>query len=367
MANENVNVNDLRALIVTKNAGWQAGATSVSGLSEDEKKKRLGATPPSGEASLRERENIAAANIQKAKAGIKGVGFPTSFDWRNNGGNYITAVKDQGGCGSCVAFGSVATTEGTYQVVKGNPNSGIDLSEAQLFYCYGTGSGVTCETGWWPDQAFNSIEQGLADEACYPYTAGDQNCTNLCADWANRAVRISAWHQITDVNQMKDWLSTRGPLSTCFTVYNDFFYYTSGIYTYVSGDVAGGHCVSVVGYSEDNGGYWICKNSWGTGWGESGFFCIAYGQCGIDATMWAVDGIVDTGWLYNKLILGLWTIDQDLNAWAYVDGEGWKKISNDNDNIFLDMLSQLISAKASGKTVSLYIENSVVKQIYVNS
>lgn len=200
------------------------------------------------------------------------VGFPTSFDWRNNGGNYITAVKDQGNCGSCVSFGCIATTEGTYQVVKGNPDSGVDLSEAQLFYCYGQSYGVSCETGWWPDDPFNCImNRGVADEACYPYTAGDQDCTNLCADWANRAVKISAWHQITDVNQMKDWLSTRGPLSTCFTVYNDFFYYSSGIYHYVSGDVAGGHCVSVVGYSEDEGGYWICKNSWGTGWGESGF------------------------------------------------------------------------------------------------
>jgi hypothetical protein len=47
----------------------------------------------------------------------------------------------------------------------------------------------------------------------------------------------------------------------------------------------------VVGYDDDHG-CWICKNSWGTGWGEGGFFRIAYGQCGIDAQMWAINGIV---------------------------------------------------------------------------
>src|SRR5206468_3305820 len=52
------------------------------------------------------------------------------------------------------------------------------------------------------------------------------------------------------------------------------------------------HCVSVVGY-DDVAGCWICKNSWGPGWGDRGFFRIAYGEVGIDASMWGV--IVGTG------------------------------------------------------------------------
>ena len=83
--------------------------------------------------------------------------------------------------------------------------------------------------------------------------------------------------------------------------------------------------------------------------------------------MWAIDGIIDEGWLYNKSVGGLWAIDQNRNAWAYINTEGWKKISNENDNIFYNMLSQLISAKASGKTISVYISYSVIKQIYVNN
>jgi len=71
-------------------------------------------------------------------------------------------------------------------------------------------------------------------------------------------------------------------LSAALTVYNDFFSYSSGVYRHVSGEAAGGHCVCVVGYN-DAGGYWICKNSWGDGWGDDGFFRIAYGECGIDS------------------------------------------------------------------------------------
>ena len=38
----------------------------------------------------------------------------------------------------------------------------------------------------------------------------------------------------------------------------------------------------MIGY-DDSKTCWIAKNSWGTGWGESGFFHIAYGECGIDS------------------------------------------------------------------------------------
>jgi hypothetical protein len=65
-------------------------------------------------------------------------------------------------------------------------------------------------------------------------------------------------------------------------VYNDFFSYKSGIYEYATGSLAGGHAVLLVGYVDDatvnGGGYFIVKNSWGTGWGEGGYFRIAYSQ-----------------------------------------------------------------------------------------
>ncbi len=87
---------------------------------------------------------------------------------------------------------------------------------------------------------------------------------------------------------MKAWLAATGPLITCFSVYSDFFAYSSGVYKYQSGTFEGGHCVCVIGYSDILGG-WLCKNSWGSYWGMGGYFWIGYGQCGIDDTMWGVD------------------------------------------------------------------------------
>ena len=69
----------------------------------------------------------------------------------------------------------------------------------------------------------------------------------------------------------KDYLTHHGPMIACLSVYDDFFSYGGGVYHHVTGNMAGGHCVLVVGYSQSQG-CWICKNSWGTGWGEAGFF-----------------------------------------------------------------------------------------------
>ncbi|MFN7930139.1 MAG: C1 family peptidase [Blastocatellia bacterium] len=367
MNGETINIAQLQESIAAQEAGWQASPNELTALPPDELKLRLGFNPPPGQPSLAEREQAAKASLAAHESGALGAfGAPASFDLRNVGGrNFITAVKNQGGCGSCVSFGTVATVEGTLRWSINDPNYPIDLSEAHLFYCHARALGRTCGNGWWPEPAFDAFKNiGVVDDACYPYTASDQNCTGRCADWANRVFKIGAWHSITNPAQMKEWLSTRGPLETCFTVYTDFFAYRSGVYRQVSGKVEGGHCVSVVGY-DDTAGCWICKNSWGTGWGEAGFFRIAYGQVGIDANMIAVDSFVTGVWQNNKRIVGLWSNNADRNAYVYVDGIGWKRITGDNDNIHLNMLAQLIAAKAANRPVNYFEESGVIKQVYV--
>ena len=370
MAKESNSVTAIQQAIKESGAEWSAAPNELTELNEAQKKLRLGYTPGPNDKSLEEQEAISALNaVPKDSAISGGVGYPTTFDLRNvSGSNFITPVKDQGGCGSCVAFGVIATAEGTLRKQLNNAAFAVDFSEAHLFYCHARSEGRRCSGasgGWWPEKALIAFkDKGVVDEACYPYTSGDQSC-GACSDWANKVTKITAWHNLTNIAKMKEWISTKGPLVACFTVYDDFFSYSSGVYRHVTGDAVGGHCVSVVGYN-DTARYWICKNSWGTARGESGFFRIAYGQCGIDSNMQAIDGISDPVWINNKRVIGLWAIDQDRNAWAYIDTYGWRRISFDNDNIFFNMLIQLQAAKASNALVSFRMESNVIKEIYVN-
>lgn len=49
--------------------------------------------------------------------------------------------------------------------------------------------------------------------------------------------------------------------------------YKSGVYSHTSGYLEGGHAVKLIGWGTESGkDYWLCANSWGTGWGISGYF-----------------------------------------------------------------------------------------------
>ena len=72
---------------------------------------------------------------------------------------------------------------------------------------------------------------------------------------------------------MKTEIMTSGPVGTCFQIYEDFMTYKSGIYEHVSGKLVGSHCVKILGWGNENGvDYWTAANSFGTDWGEEGFF-----------------------------------------------------------------------------------------------
>lgn len=371
MTTNNISLEQIRSELSLAGDPWEAGVTSMSLLPFEEQKIRLGVTPPLGEPNIEDiAQQVQIGKDKLKEAAPSAAGTPSAYDLRDVGGkSFVTQIKDQKNCGSCVAFGTTATIESRLRVQRNDPNLAIDLSEAHLFFCHGRDDGASCSTGWWPQKAFDAIKsKGIVDEACYPYENGlsKQDCSGLCSNWAERVIKITGYTVLTNKPaEIKKWISTNGPVSACFIVYQDFFSYKNGIYKHVTGAQSGGHCVTIVGYN-DNPGYWICKNSWGTGWGEQGFFRIAYGECGIDS--WdnhGVEGIANTGWQTNRRVIGLWTIDQDRNAWIYFEGLGWRKIFSDNDNIFFDMLAQLIAAKAANRPVSFYEENSVIKQIYV--
>lgn len=356
---------ELQAQLVEEQ--WDAGQNPISEMSEKEQDTLLGATPPDGPPTKAEKEaaeKTAMLQHSQMSAAASATAYPSSFDWRNKGGkNYVTDIKNQGGCGSCVAFGTLSVVESTVRITKNDANYPIDLSEAHLFYCL-KGDPNGCQNGWWPTGAYDNVKNtGVAKESYFPYVGSQQSC-NVASGWQNEKVSITNYNHLTNVAAIKDWIANRGPVSACFEVFNDFYSYRSGIYRHVTGVSRGWHCVSVIGYN-DAGGYWMCKNSWGTGWGDNGYFCIKYGQCSFEHYgMWGVEGIVDTTWIYGKKIQGLWSNSAPLNAWAYIQDEGWKKIANTNRENHFMLLSALIAAKNMGTTPSVHIANGMIDQIY---
>ncbi|MBK9509956.1 MAG: hypothetical protein IPO04_11065 [Cytophagaceae bacterium] len=162
MANQ-MTIEQIKAALKNNNARWQAEETPFFNLPEEEKQKRLGYIPGPNEPSLLEREKLAATNFKQlmASIGAEGtLGLAPSFDLRNvNGNNYITPIKDQSSCGSCVSFGTLATMEGTLRYINKDPNLGIDYSEAHLFYCNNRqcNSGDPNE-GWSVNPALDSLK-----------------------------------------------------------------------------------------------------------------------------------------------------------------------------------------------------------------
>src|SRR4051794_17475097 len=113
MAQPDNNITRLREILRSENATWRAGPTSMSALPHAERIKRLGVQPgpddPPFAELVRRAESRKGAPIPRAAS----VGAPASFDLRNAAGkSYVWPIRDQGSCGACVAFASVAAMEG---------------------------------------------------------------------------------------------------------------------------------------------------------------------------------------------------------------------------------------------------------------
>ncbi|MEI6613286.1 MAG: C1 family peptidase [Chrysiogenales bacterium] len=258
---ENAEVLSVQNAIAGENLSWQAAETSMSRLSDPERRMRLGG-----------RLADVAPRIPAQKPAP--TSLPAVLDWRNHNGNWVTSIKDQGSCGSCWAFATTAVLESMVKISK-NLSENIDLSEQMLLSCSGAGN---CIDGGYDSMAAEYIKDtGIPRESCYPYTANDAPC-NPCSGWMLQVVKIKSWGWVNNSITGIEIALQNGPVTTFMTVYSDFYYYSGGIYKVTAGATEeGGHLVTIIGYDHPNG-YWICKNSWGTDWGEEGFFRIQMGQ-----------------------------------------------------------------------------------------
>jgi C1A family cysteine protease len=213
---------------------------------------------------------------------------PSSYDWRDYG--RVSPVKDQGSCGSCWAFATVANLEGLYYAKKGVMKT---FSEQMLVDCDTSDSGCN---GGLMEYAFAWLKKngGIMLDSDYPYRGYKQSCKSDKTKYVDMTVTgykklgssYSTWSAV-DEDEVKEFLYETGPLAIALNA-DPLQTYSSGILDVTSAKCPTSginHAVTLVGYgTQSSTPYWIVKNSWGRSWGESGYFRIRRGNgtCGVN-------------------------------------------------------------------------------------
>lgn len=190
-----------------------------------------------------------------------------AIDWKSKGA--VTAVKNQGRCGSCWAFSATAAIE-SYAKLNGG-YSLEELSAQQINSCDKRDGGCN---GGNTETAYEYVKGagGIETEKNYPYTSGGGSTGSCKFNSGKVAVKISGYHSYSRGESNLEKALNEGPASVCLAA-SSWQNYRGGVLSRCDNDVD--HCVQTTGYTSE---YWSIRNSWGTGWGESGYLRLKRGS-----------------------------------------------------------------------------------------
>ena len=257
------------------------------------------------------------------------------YSWTNyQNKDFTTPVKDQEGCGGCWVFAAIGVLESVIKIKEECPFFNPDLSEQYILSCLPLAG--SCYGGW-PYKALRLMLQdtnegnninGCVMEHCLSYRADDDlPCENKCSCWKQHCIPLKDCGYFVPDGTMdgrmliKSQIMQTGPVTSSILVTEDFIRWGCTHHNktdyFCSNESAGGinHIIIIVGWKDDetiaNGGYWVCKNSWGADWGYQGFFNIEYGTLNID----------------NQYSIIAW-VDYDKDSY------NWEPIIQTNDHVY---------------------------------
>lgn len=297
---------------------WIAGETNISKLSYQEKKRVIGISDDSYlygfeyyiGGIFQFPQNI---NTLKKNEPVDTLGFSSTsmismtaqasstyideFDWRtrhganNNsspyydndatGSGWLTSIKNQGSLGACWMFAGCGVTEAMTNLYF-NQHIDLDLAEQDAVSC--------CSSCWGsPWAALNYIKTtGVVQESCFPYTQSRTTpCSDkLCSTNLTKITGVSKFDYSTK-EKLKKMIVEDGPLSGTICPSGCHAMTLVGFGVVEEGDCIGigsWNCTTIpAGHSSIGDNYWIFKNQWGSGWGESGYVRISISHSNITA------------------------------------------------------------------------------------
>ena len=269
-------------------------------------------TPPAQKVTGRPRmlQTAMAASLTATATAAATVAYPASLDLRTKYPkcSSIRTIRSQGICSSCWAFSAMNSISDRYCIKTGSER--FFAPQDSLECCPNCYNLKPCNGGYLYQAFLNAKTVGVvtgdgisnSNGLCKPYFL-DSNfigalvnpkCSTTCNQATNTAaknynndkVKISDFTYGLGVTNMVKALNEGGSIAVSFNVYTDLLTYKSGIYSKVMGASQGAHAVRIVGYGTENGvDYWVVANSWGSNWGENGYFRIRKGknECNIES------------------------------------------------------------------------------------
>lgn len=295
-------IDKLNENLEKRNIPWRAGETSVSQMTYEEKKAMFGGEVPNlggleyykGGIFVMPGYEVRTANEGTATASTTSTTeeedlYVKEWDWRNrHGKNWMTPVKDQGGCGSCGAFSTIGLLE-SYINIYYNKLLDYDLSEQELVSCLDRSQYISDPEslkicgGIAPEYAFKYIRNnGIVNEDCFSYTASLSNCSNKCSAPTEKIYTTShsLFNNLTEIDIKKElfkspiiidinsWKHSMVLIGYKTLQLNDTIWYTNN---------EGYNAVLILrsGNPYIGTSAWIFKNSWGNSWGSyDGFYYV---------------------------------------------------------------------------------------------